>query len=70
MKIVFIISLIIQIFLLEIVNAVPRGSSISVAEGEIVSWVYREKIKYSRSHQRGMVEYEIPSHYIVIISNH
>lgn len=59
----------VQISLLATVKAVPRASNVEIVEGNIVNWIYREKIKYSRSHQEGMVEYEVPSHYIVIISN-
>jgi hypothetical protein len=68
MKIFFIVGLLIQFYLTGTIMAAPMGSSVGVVEGKIISWVYREKINYLRSDQRGLVEYEVPSHYIVIIS--
>lgn len=66
MKFILIISIAINFCLLETMMAIPMASEVGMVEGDVVSWVYRNKIKYSRSSESGSVEYEIPSHYIII----
>jgi hypothetical protein len=69
MKRITIFIIVINCIFIDLVRAIPVASEVDSVEGNIVSWVYREKIKYSRTVQELSVEYEIPSHYIVMIKN-
>lgn len=69
MKRITIFIIAIHCIFIELTRAIPVASEVDSIEGNIVSWVFREKIKYSRTEQAQSVEYEIPSHYIVMIKN-